>query len=100
MCLNFWAHYNPLTEKPKFFFTATAVKAKEQKSGDVEVGANYEIIVRDGEGVILTDIECKVVTADNAEKKITTDSQGLLSIEDVVPGGITIIPNMDEEKKS
>jgi hypothetical protein len=75
---------NPLTEKPKFFFTATAVKAKEQKSGDVEIGQKVSIQIVSMEGMILENVTGLFING--SEEIELSGDKGLYEHEDCVPG--------------
>ncbi|NLT18934.1 MAG: hypothetical protein GXY10_06000, partial [Clostridiales bacterium] len=78
---------NPLKEKPKFYFTVTAAKAKELKSGDVEIGQNIKIVVKDIFDESYGELKFVLyqVGTDNSTN-CNTSSDGLFEKEDLVPG--------------
>ncbi|MFC2289904.1 MAG: hypothetical protein ACFNKF_09800, partial [Treponema lecithinolyticum] len=95
-----WTYHwdgDPLEEKPKYYFEVTANRCKPVKSEDIELGANYRFILVDGNGKVLPDTECKVSGADGAEQTVKSDSEGYVSVEDIVPGSIQVIPVKKEK---
>ena len=95
-----WTYHwdgEPLEEKPKYYFEVTANRCKPVKSEDIELGANYRFILVDGNGKVLSDTDCKVTAADGAEQTVKSDSEGYVSVEDIVPGSIQVIPIKKEK---
>lgn len=45
----------------------------------------------------LNDVKCKLITSDGSEKSVTTDDQGKIEEEDLIPGEIQILPEKDEK---
>jgi hypothetical protein len=87
--------YNP----PEYFFVVMVENipvGKNQESGLLEFKDWVEITVREGDEV-LADTEVKVVFADGSEKKVTTDSNGAIKLEDIPPGKIKVIVAEDEQ---
>ena len=75
---------NPLKEKPKFYFTVTAAKAKELKSGDVEIGQKVSIQIVSMEGMILENVTGLFING--SEEIELSGDKGLYEQEDCVPG--------------
>lgn len=46
---------------------------------------------------MLPDTDCKVSGADGAEQTVKSDSEGYVSVEDIVPGSIQVIPIKKEK---
>jgi len=81
---------NPLKEKPKFYFTVTAAKAKELKSGDVEIGAKIKITVIDEYEEAYSDADYILYRDGGDNIEGTTDSDGKIDQQDLIPGKYTI----------
>ncbi|GHV58396.1 hypothetical protein AGMMS49579_25830 [Spirochaetia bacterium] len=76
---------NPLTEKPKFFFTVNGKRCTEAKSGNAEIGMDYRIIVNSKDGII-TDTKCTVALSDGSREEGTTNAEGVVEVNEKVPG--------------
>jgi hypothetical protein len=79
---------NPLKEKPKFYFTADAPRAKQKKSSDVEISQNHEITVEKGDGGAAKNTKCTVSYSDGSDKQYTSDGEGKIQLKDMVPGKV------------
>jgi hypothetical protein len=75
-----------LKEKPKFYFTANAQRCKEAKSGNVEIGMDYIIILQTADGDILENINCEIYFSDGTKEGGTTGNDGSIYFADKVPG--------------
>ncbi|MBN1698183.1 MAG: hypothetical protein JW881_11770 [Spirochaetales bacterium] len=93
---------NPITEKPKFIFTAASYRCEEVESGGIEVYDSIKIrITTDGNEAF--DKTLKVVTADKQELSKKPDDNGIIELDDIVPGMVTILYETEEksgEKKA
>jgi hypothetical protein len=97
-------HYDPsvtLKEKPKFYFTAGAPRAKQKKSSDVEISQTVKTVLQDPSLGILKNTKYTIMTAGTDRKtEGTSDDSGNVEEKDLIPGDISIIPGQEEEKKS
>jgi uncharacterized Zn-binding protein involved in type VI secretion len=80
---------NPLTEKPKFFFTADSERCKQGKSELVEIGAKIDIIILDEDGKTFGNLPFEITIAGKTEKA-QTDENGFFQKDSCVPGQMTI----------
>ncbi|MCP4137539.1 MAG: hypothetical protein GY754_41615, partial [bacterium] len=85
---------NPLTDKPKFVFTANSFRCDEVESSSVEFSNDIDIKCIDAYDTALKDIKCKLVTAN---QEVTSDSDGMISEESVVPGEKIIFTINEDE---
>jgi hypothetical protein len=76
----------PLTKKPKYFFTANAQRCKEAKSGNVEIGMDYRILLQTADDDILENTNCEIYFSDGTKENGTIDSDGYILFENKVPG--------------
>jgi hypothetical protein len=88
---------NPLTEKPKFIFTAESFGCAKVESGAIEIYADYTVEVRDIAGKLIVNTDCEVITADGSKRNTGTDGNAILELKDVVPGDFEIIPKLKDE---
>jgi hypothetical protein len=99
-----WAyHYDhnpeePLTEKPKFFFTVNARRCREAKSGNVEISATCEIVVVDNLNKTMGNYPLKLAMNGTAEE-VQTDAGGIYKKEGCVPGYAELEAVFDKEYK-
>jgi hypothetical protein len=97
-----WAyHYmhdpeNPLKEKPKYFFTVNSPRCKEAESGDVEIGMNFRVYVKEG-GEPVVNTPCKVEYSNGNTEDTSTDGDGTVKLEKRVPGEILWVGYKDTE---
>jgi len=97
-----WAyHYDhnpeePLTEKPKFFFTVNARRCREAKSGNVEIEMDIDIPVCNTRGECLAELEYTITAADGAEEQGRTANDGRILKEGLLPGDYEIGFDWDE----
>ena len=87
----------PLKEKPKFKFEVTGQRCKKVESSDVEISAKLTLWLKNAFGDPLIDVKCKLITSDGSEKSVTTDDQGKIEEEDLIPGEVKILPEKDEK---
>ena len=90
---------NPLKEKPKFYFTVTAARAKELKSGDVEIGQNIEIKLLSERGNPLDKIQYKLIQSDGTETEGETGDDGLIEESDFIPGYYELVLKQENENE-
>jgi hypothetical protein len=77
---------NPLKEKPKYFFTANGNRCKEAKSGNVEIGMNYKILLQSENGEILKNTHFKAQLSDKTSEEGTSTDEGWIELKEKVPG--------------
>jgi len=75
--------------KPEYFFDVEADGCKA-RSGMLRFKDWVEVEVKDEEGSILADEECRVVLASGEIRKLTTDKKGRVRIDDVPPGPVHV----------
>jgi hypothetical protein len=75
---------NPLKEKPKFYFTATAKRCKEAKSGNVEIGQYIYIQMLTPNSIIVNRAKGTLVTGSTPQE--ITISDGYYEKQDQIPG--------------
>jgi len=76
---------NPLTEKPKYFFTANAHRCKEAKSGNVEISATLRVYVYREPEKPLKDVEVAIQGSGDNGFKVATDAEGYIERKDCIP---------------
>ncbi|MCP4133863.1 MAG: hypothetical protein GY754_23035, partial [bacterium] len=74
---------NPLTEKPKFVFTATSFGCEEVEAGVVEIHDNMVVRCVDAFGEILSDLKYSLP---DLGTEGTSDADGIIREEDIPPG--------------
>uniref|UniRef100_UPI00069D1296 PAAR domain-containing protein n=1 Tax=Spirochaeta cellobiosiphila TaxID=504483 RepID=UPI00069D1296 len=82
---------NPLTEKPKFIFTAKCFKCESVESDAVEFSQKLCLTFIDIETNPMENIRCKITQADNSEVEAVSDSNGKIEQEDLIPGEYKIM---------
>jgi hypothetical protein len=80
---------NPLTEKPKFFFTVNAHRCKEAKSGNVEISAKVDFVIVDEECKTVGNLPFKLTVADETNNA-QTEKNGSYKQDGCIPGNMTI----------
>jgi hypothetical protein len=92
---------HPLKEKPEFYFTADAPRAKKVKSSGVEISQKIKTVLNDPFLGILKNTKYTIITA-GTDRKVegTSDDSGNVEETDLIPGDISIVPQPDEEKTS
>jgi hypothetical protein len=90
---------NPLTEKPKFFFTASSPRCKEEKSETVEIEQDYELTIKDEDGIIFSNTECTVVFSDGTENNSVTNDEGKVIFRHKIPGIVISVKAENPEGK-
>jgi uncharacterized Zn-binding protein involved in type VI secretion len=91
---------NPLTEKPKFMFTAKALHSSEVQSGTIEIGMTYRIIGKMHNGKSVAEAECIVHLSGNKSIKKTSNINGEIIIEDTIPGSVLMLEYTDKENET
>jgi hypothetical protein len=81
---------NPLTEKPRFFFTTSSPRCKEEKSGEIEVGMKIDILVCNLSGKCLAELDYVIKGADGTEIKGKTTDSGNIYTTDILPGAYEV----------
>jgi hypothetical protein len=77
---------NPLTEKPKFFFIAVSKRCKEVKSGNVKMGMNYRIGIRDEKDNLIINRDCTIALSDGSKENVKSSTEGYVELAGKVPG--------------
>ena len=80
----------PLKEKPKFKFEVRGNRCKKVESGDVEISANIEAQFLDKLKESLNDFEVILIDNENQETSLTTDSDGIIKKDDLIPGEYSV----------
>jgi uncharacterized Zn-binding protein involved in type VI secretion len=75
--------------RPEFFFVAEAESCRA-RSGMLRFKDWVEVEVKDEEGNVLADEECRLVLASGEIRSLTTDKKGRLRVEDVPPGPVHV----------
>ena len=75
--------------RPEFFFVAAA-EGCQARSGLLHFKDWLELEVKDEEGTLLADEECRLVLANGEVRKAKTDSRGRLRVDDVPPGKVAV----------
>jgi hypothetical protein len=76
----------PLTEKPKFFFTAVSARSPEARSGDVEIGMNFIVVPETAGGEVIPNTRFTVSFSDGTTEEGAADGEGALRFPGKVPG--------------
>ena len=86
-------HYDPSTvlkEKPKFYFTADAPRAKQKKSSDVEISGKINVQFVDKEDLYISNVKYTLYKEDGELDSNSLD-KGVIEKEDLTPGLYTIL---------
>jgi hypothetical protein len=81
----------PLTEKPKFFFTAVSRRCKEAKSGNVEIGMEINITASNQFRELLEEVKYTLYRNGESQTDGQTGSDGLIAEKDQTPGLFEIL---------
>jgi hypothetical protein len=81
---------NPLTEKPKYFFTVNGQRCKEVKSGNVEIGMEIDIPVCFDDGECIEGLEYTLVGQDGTEISEKTGDDGRIKNNSIIPAAYKI----------
>jgi hypothetical protein len=81
---------HPLTEKPKFFFTAGGRLCTEAGSGTVEIGMEINIPVCFDEGDCVAGLEYTLAGIDGTEKSGKTERDGRIQNSELLPADYEI----------
>uniref|UniRef100_UPI00069FD3FD PAAR domain-containing protein n=1 Tax=Spirochaeta cellobiosiphila TaxID=504483 RepID=UPI00069FD3FD len=87
---------NPLTEKPKFIFTAKCFKCERIASDTVEMGDKIKMVFTNQFDNPLSNLSIKLIHDSGDEITGTTDDDGVLELEDLIPGQYHIDPEEEE----
>jgi hypothetical protein len=90
----------PLTEKPKFFFTVTGRRCKEEKGPIVEIGQNHTLFVKDHNEDYLLHTDCTIELSDGSTIQATSDGDGFIELPDKVPSMILSVEFVNQDKKT
>lgn len=91
-------HWNgeKLDAKPKFKIEVTGSRCKACESGECEISGKIEVYIKTKFGKPIKDLKCILITENGDEIKKTTDDNGLIKEEDLIPGYISIKPDNEE----
>jgi len=81
----------------KFTFEVTGQRCKKVEGSEVEISGKLILWLKNAFGDPLSDVKCKLITSDGSEKSVTTDDQGKIEEEDLIPGEVKILPEKDEK---
>ena len=81
----------------KFMFEVTGQRCKKVEGSEVEISGKLILWLKNAFGDPLSDVKCKLITSDGSEKSATTDDQGKIEEEDLIPGEVKILPEKDEK---
>ena len=77
---------NPLTEKPKLFFSVKSFKCDIQESGNIEIYDEIAVEVFDDYGEPFKNLDYKLVEPDGNEVEGDTGEQGKIEETNLIPG--------------
>jgi uncharacterized Zn-binding protein involved in type VI secretion len=80
----------PLTQKPKFFFTAESRRCKTVQSGNVEIGMEIDIPVCFEDGLCLAELEYRLTGIDGTQISGKTGRDGRIRNAELLPGNYEI----------
>jgi hypothetical protein len=89
----------PLTEKPKFFFTASG-RCHGTESGTVEISQTVKGVAQDRAGNVLGNCAYEIFRNDEPFERGTTDSEGRITYEDLIPGKYSVVLKHDEDEEN
>ena len=94
-------HWNgeKLEEKPKFTFEVTGQRCKMVESSEVEIGAKIEVQFVDKLKENVPELEAILIDNDKQETSLTTDSDGIITKDDVIPGEYSVKTKNEYEIK-
>ena len=78
-------------------FEVTGQRCKKVEDSEVEISGKLILWLKNAFGDPLSDVKCKLITSDGSEKSVTTDDQGKIEEEDLIPGEVQILPEKDEK---
>ena len=94
-------HWNgeKLEENPKFTFEVTGQRCKMVESSEVEIGAKIEVQFVDKLKENVPELEAILIDNDKQETSLTTDSDGIITKDDVIPGEYSVKTKNEYEIK-
>lgn len=94
-------HYNgeKLDAKPRYIFEVTGNRCKKAKSSEIEIGAKIEVQFVDKLKENVPELEVILIDDDKQETSLTTDSDGIITKDDVIPGEYSIKTKNEYEIK-
>ena len=81
----------PLKEKPKFKFEVRGNRCKKVESSECEISASIDCQLIDSDDKPLEDYSYTLVESNDNSTDGTTDSNGTIKIEEIIPGEFEII---------
>ena len=93
-------HWNgeKLEEKPKFTFEVTGQRCKRVESSEVEISATLDLIFRDEKKNLLDNLSV-ILTFNTGEEKLSSDDEGKILKEDLIPSDCKLKVLLDKEYK-
>ena len=88
----------PLKEKPKFKFEARGNRCKKVESGEVEIGMEIHKVLTYEDGEPMDDKKYTILFENGDSINGTTDKDGKIDSENLVPGKFDIVINGDEDE--
>ena len=94
-------HYSgeKLDAKPKYTFEVTGQRCKMVESSEVEIGAKIEVQFVDKLKENVSELDVILIDNSKQETSLTTDSDGIISKDDAVPGEYSVKTKNEYEIK-
>lgn len=94
-------HYNgeQLTEKPAYYYEAGAFRCRTKRSAAVEIAQKIQILFRDQFNEPVEMIQCSMCLNGEEECKCTSDSNGRIEKQGLIPGVYEIAVCLTDEQK-
>ena len=93
-------HWNgeKLDHKPKFTFEVTGQRCKRVESGECEIGMEIHKVLQFEDGEPMSDEPYTIILSNGDNITGNADSEGIISIEDLIPGKYDIITGENEDE--
>ena len=93
-------HWNgeKLEEKPKFTFEVTGQRCKRVESGECEIGMEIHKVLQFEDGEPMSDEPYTIILSNGDNITGNADSEGIISIEDLIPGKYDIFTGENEDE--
>jgi hypothetical protein len=86
-----------IDKNPRYFFTVTAQRAKEQESSVLELTSAVELVIEDSFGNPVKNVLFNLLGPDGKELSQETDDEGKIVIEEAIPGRYNVYHMIEAE---
>jgi hypothetical protein len=86
-----------IDKNPRFFFTVSAQRAKEQEASVLELTSAVELVIEDSFGNPVKRVTVNLIGPDGQELSKETDDEGKIILEEAIPGRYNIHHRIEAE---